>query len=297
MVEMSSGPPQGLQLRTERSHTLKPALLFAALVALFAVAFAVGGTRTGEAVTPSANCNLQNYSPGPTLDSCETELLQAINSYRAENGVGPLTTDDRLNASAGWFAEDMATDNYFPFDHMDNEDPPRGPGGRAAAFGFVAPVGENAAAGFSSTEDLMLAWQNSPGHNGNMLNASYTIIGIGRGYNPNAKYGVYWVTDFAYYAPPYTSTPTPTPTPEPTATPQLTPTPSPTLPPQSPPATGIPTETEEPTETSNSAPAWGDTDCDGEVSPIDSIRILRLDAGLLNPTPAGCIPMGGSGAT
>jgi hypothetical protein len=38
------------------------------------------------------------------------------------------------------------------------------------------------------------AWKNSPGHNTNMLNGTYTRIGIGRAY-VSGKW--YWVTDFA----------------------------------------------------------------------------------------------------
>jgi hypothetical protein len=37
---------------------------------------------------------------------------------------------------------------------------------------------------------------------------------------------------------------------------------------------------------------WGDVDCDGQVNPIDSLKILRHDAGLEVQQPAGCPNVG-----
>ena len=42
----------------------------------------------------------------------------------------------------------------------------------------------------------MDAWKNSPGHNQNMLDGSWTEIGIGRAYNSGSTYGWYWTTTF-----------------------------------------------------------------------------------------------------
>lgn len=221
----------------------------------------------------------------PSLDSEEQAFLQLINEYRQQNGRSPLVTDSRLNAAADWFANDMANDNYFPFDHVDNEDPPRGPGQRGAAFGFNAGVGENAAAGYETAENVFEAWRESLGHNVNMLR-EYAVIGIGRAYSPNSTFHWYWVTDFAYYAPPFPATPTPPPTPPPTPEPTASPTPQPTAPP-----------TPEPTAPPNPSPptgdrTWGDTNCDGSIDPTDTLQVLRLDAGLPTFTAAGCLPMG-----
>ena len=37
---------------------------------------------------------------------------------------------------------------------------------------------------------------------------------------------------------------------------------------------------------------WGDVDCGGEVTPVDSLKLLRFDAGLGVTQPAGCPEMG-----
>ena len=37
---------------------------------------------------------------------------------------------------------------------------------------------------------------------------------------------------------------------------------------------------------------WGDVDCSGEVNPVDGLKFLILDAGLLFSREAGCPGMG-----
>ncbi|HUF52287.1 MAG TPA: CAP domain-containing protein [Dehalococcoidia bacterium] len=282
---MQPGTPHGLRRIRTIGVTLKPALIVAAFISLLAAL----SSTSSPGVTHA----------DPALDTYEQTFLTLINQYRAQHGLGPLVTDSRLNAAADWFANDMANDDYFALNHYDNEDPPRSPGQRAAAFGFNAPVGENLAAGFTSAESVLEAWKKSPSHDGNMLNGSYTVIGIGRAYNPNSTYGVYWVTDFAWYAPPggETLAPTPAPTAAPTPPPTAPPTTAPTLPPTlkptaTPDPTPKPTPSQTPAVSGSADPSWGDTDCDGHIGPIDSIRILRLDAGLSSSTPAGCPILG-----
>ncbi len=260
----SQRPPIPFRLRA----VLKPALLLTLTATLALAAVISLGPRTTGA--------------DPSLDSEEQAFLTLLNDYRAQNGRAPLTTDCRLNAAADWFANDMAIDNYWPVNHLDNEDPPRGPGERAAAFGFDAPVGENLGAGFTTAEAMFQAWQGSSGHNSNML-GNYVVIGIGRAYHPNAFFGWYWVADFAVSVPPPA---------QPACAPPATP------PPTAPPATATaPASTPTTAATSTPQPTpeplvWGDTDCDHQIGPVDSLRVLRLDAGLSTTTQATCPPMG-----
>ena len=37
---------------------------------------------------------------------------------------------------------------------------------------------------------------------------------------------------------------------------------------------------------------WGDVDCGGEVTPVDSLKLLRFDAGLSVQLEAGCPLLG-----
>ena len=249
MEQMNLGSPQGLPLTFRLRAVLKPALLLTLLATLALVAtIGLAAPRIGA---------------DPSLDSEEQAFLALLNDYRAQNGRAPLTTDCRLNAAADWFANDMAIDNYWASNHYDNEDPPRSPAERAAAFGFDGPVGENLAAGFTTAEAVFQAWKGSAGHNSNML-GDLVAIGVGRAYHPNAYFGWYWVTDFAVYVPPPAQPACATPA---TPTPAATSTPQPLV--------------------------WGDTNCDHQIGPLDSLRVLRLNAGLSTTTQATCLPMGG----
>lgn len=212
----------------------------------------------------------------PAIDTVEAQFLQILNEYRAANGKAPLVLHPNLNAAADWMSTDMATDNYWPQNHYDNEDPPRSPAERAAAFGYYGGVGENLAAGFASAQSVFDAWRNSPGHNANML-GGYTVIGIGRAYSASSSYRYYWTTDFGFGAPP-----TDGPTNPPTAPP--TPTPTPTSVPTAPP-TALPTATAAPTPSPTQTPGppeivWNDIDCDRDVTTRDAMLILANVGGI-----------------
>jgi uncharacterized protein YkwD len=143
--------------------------------------------RTASALT---NCTVADNS----FDSEESAFLGLINNYRAQNGLGAVSLSTNLNRSASWLAVDMAAKNYFS--HTDSLG--RSPSTRATDCGYPTGAGENIAAGsaWSSAQAAFDAWRNSPGHNANMLTASYQQIGIARYYLGSATYGWYWVTDF-----------------------------------------------------------------------------------------------------
>jgi uncharacterized protein YkwD len=155
--------------------------------------------------------------------------------------------------------------------------------------------GENLAAGTSSAQTAFNLWQNSPGHNSNMLGANFTAIGIARRYTAGSPYGWYWTTDFAGFVsspmPPQSSTtptPAPTATPTPPPAPTATPTPAPTATPTPAPTaspTPVPTSTPTPapTPTPTDVPPrvlQGDVDCSGTVTAVDALIELRYVAQL-----------------
>jgi hypothetical protein len=85
-------------------------------------------------------------------------------------------------------------------------------------------------------------------------------------------------------------TPSPSPTPGETATPTATPTPTPGVSPtpsESGGATNSPTASPQGQEL-----VWADVDCTDGVSPVDSLKILRVDAGLGVVQPAECPEIG-----
>ncbi len=182
----------------------------------------------------------------PQLDSEEQAFVTLINDYRAQSGLGPLSIDWELQASADFMSKDMGEKAYFSH----NEPSGRNPWDRMCAFGYCYNTykGENIAAGYTTAQQVFTAWQNSPGHNSNMLGASYHAMGIARVYTSGSPYGWYWTNDFggvnSNADPPGGHTATPTATPNGSATPVQTASPTPVrtaTPTPTPPVTSQPT--------------------------------------------------------
>ncbi len=132
-----------------------------------------------------------------TLDSEATAFIGLINTYRQQNGLVPLKLSAKLNASAAWMSTDMGQKNYFS--HTDSLG--RTFDVRLRAFGYTynTYMGENIAAGNSTASATFTQWKNSPGHNANMLNSHYVVMGIARVYAANSTYKWYWTNDFGGY--------------------------------------------------------------------------------------------------
>ena len=131
----------------------------------------------------------------------------------------------------------MAEKDYFS--HTDSLG--RDPFQRMADSGYTynAWKGENLAAGSDTPQLTFQLWRDSPGHNANMLNPNFVVVGLAKAHDPDSTYGWYWAAEFGGYdeggsPPPSPPEPTLTPEPSPTSppTPTLTPEPSPTSPPE-----------------------------------------------------------------
>ena len=143
----------------------------------------------------SANPQIKNPNliyPGdvltiPQLDtsvlSFEEEVVRLTNEKRAAYGLSALTINWELSRVARYKSQDMHDLGYFshtsptygsPFDMM-------------KSFGIsYRAAGENIAKGQTPPAAVVNAWWNSAGHRQNMLNASYTQIGVG--YVADGKY-------------------------------------------------------------------------------------------------------------
>ena len=143
--------------------------------------------------TPSAS-PVHAQDPELQQDSDEQRMLVLINRHRANNGARPLKTHDTLIRSARWLSEDMAARDYMR--HVDSLG--RDSFQRMDAFDYDGSGlrGENIADGNGDADATFVQWMDSPGHNANMLNPHYTLIGIARAYGADSKYGWYWTTDF-----------------------------------------------------------------------------------------------------
>jgi uncharacterized YkwD family protein len=115
-------------------------------------------------------------------------VVDLTNVERAKNGLPALKVDVNLSKVAREKSSDMQRNNYFshqsptcgsPFDMMKK-------------FGITyKSAGENIAMGQKTPTEVVQAWMNSEGHRANILNGSYTHIGVGHVANGN-----YWTQQF-----------------------------------------------------------------------------------------------------
>src|SRR5437667_3111543 len=132
---------------------------------------------------------------GARLDGSEQDLVARINSFRASRGLPTLAVSDALTSAAKWMSADMSARNYFAHTSLDGRSPTQ----RMADAGYPAFgtwTGEDLAAGYTATADVLTGWINSPAHYAVLVNPQYRAIGIGRGYATGSTYGWYWTADF-----------------------------------------------------------------------------------------------------
>ena len=122
------------------------------------------------------------------VSAFEQQVVELTNQERAKNGLPALKLDAELSKVARDKSKDMQTKNYFshtsptygsPFDMM-----------KAYGVSYKA-AGENIAMGQRSPEEVVQAWMNSQGHRENIMNPSFTHIGVG-----HVATGNYWTQMF-----------------------------------------------------------------------------------------------------
>ncbi|MDQ0350395.1 putative YkwD family protein [Alkalibacillus filiformis] len=134
----------------------------------------------------------QDETPDVQTDhSVIEEVVRLTNEQREQHGLNPVELDTQLTDVAQRKSVDMADNNYFshnsptygsPFDMLDHYD--------------VSYTGasENIAAGQHSAEEAVNNWMNSEGHRENILNESWTHIGVG--YEDSGNMSPYWTQMF-----------------------------------------------------------------------------------------------------
>jgi uncharacterized protein YkwD len=141
-----------------------------------------------------AGGGFQNEVKEPVIDSEERLMVEMINDYREEHGLGRLQTSIALTRAADWMTNDMATNNIFS--HTDSLG--RDLGERIGSFGYKnhSYRGENLAAGFGDAKATFKQWKDSPSHNATMLHPKFKVIGISRHKDDSSKFKWYWASDF-----------------------------------------------------------------------------------------------------
>lgn len=116
----------------------------------------------------------------------DKEVLQYVNSERAKLGLSALIMDDSLSKMALVKAQDMYNNRYF-----DHNSPTYGsPFEMMEKFQISYVIaGENIARGQPTPVKVMNDWMNSANHRANILNKSFTKVGI-------AYYKGTWAQEF-----------------------------------------------------------------------------------------------------
>jgi uncharacterized protein YkwD len=130
--------------------------------------------------------------PAPSgISEYQAEVLRLVNVERAAVGLSPLEADLTLMQAAQIRADE--TVQLFSHTRPNGE----------SCFTVLSELGisyrscgENIAAGFSTPEQTVNQWMNSEGHRANILNPSFTHLGVGYVNRSGTQYRNYWTQMF-----------------------------------------------------------------------------------------------------
>jgi len=105
----------------------------------------------------------------------------------------PVRANAKLRSAAAAHASDMARLSFFSHTGSDGSQVAE----RARRSGYAwRTVGENIAAGQMTADAAMQGWLKSPSHCANLMQPSFTEMGLAFAVNPQSESGVYWVQVF-----------------------------------------------------------------------------------------------------
>ena len=135
---------------------------------------------TGSLLTIPAAALSHEVVPGDTMWKLAVQYQvgtsEIIQANPQVDDLHPLSANWELSRVARYKSQDMRDRGYFS-----HTSPTYGsPFQMITAFGLsYRTAGENIARGYASPQAVVDGWMNSSGHRANILNASYTQIGVG----------------------------------------------------------------------------------------------------------------------
>lgn len=140
---------------------------------------------------PSASCRA-------SASTIQDSTLFLINQARASArncgtqsfaATTPLTWNSLLQSAAQIHSNDMAQNNFFSHTGSDGSSSSQ----RATNQGYEwRTVGENIAAGQPTTESVVQAWLDSPGHCANLMNPNFKDVAVTCVENNGSDFRQYW---------------------------------------------------------------------------------------------------------
>jgi uncharacterized protein YkwD len=151
----------------------------------------------GSLILLQSGCiQIDRISPEAPANPDQEKLLTLVNDVRSTGcdcgdtyfpPVNDVVWDDTLEMAAQNHSNDMNEHDNLSHTGSDGSNP----GERINAVGYEwSTYGENVAVGYSSEEDVIEGWLDSPGHCRNIMNGNVTEMGV-------ATSGSYWTQVFA----------------------------------------------------------------------------------------------------
>jgi len=103
--------------------------------------------------------------------------------------ANPVLWNEQLYQAAYSHSQDMSSGNFFSHTGSDGSDT----GKRIEITGYIERTyGENIAAGFTNSKNVVDGWLDSPEHCTVVMHPSFAEIGAACAENESADYGTYW---------------------------------------------------------------------------------------------------------
>ncbi|GIM83099.1 CAP domain-containing protein [Salinispora arenicola] len=147
-------------------------------------------SRPTPARTTTSPAGSNSTPPSGNISADAAKVVSLVNAERAKAGCKALSVDDKLMTAAQRHSQDQADNKKMT--HTGSNGSTLGDRVKAVGYRFRA-AGENVAWNQQSPEAVMNAWMNSSGHRANILNCSFTEIGVGIA----SSNGPYWTQVFA----------------------------------------------------------------------------------------------------
>jgi len=117
------------------------------------------------------------------------QARDAINNYRKAKGLKPLKLDAELTTAAKAHAQDLAKWDRISHYGSDGSNP----WDRVKRAGYNAKLAaENVGTGQSTFDEVLKGWQDSPGHNKNLLQPEAQHLGLALVHDPRTEFKTFW---------------------------------------------------------------------------------------------------------